>query len=151
MANAEINLVGGSELGLITDLYNEVYKPRVDITFFENRFQNKTNALSLIAEVGGRPVGFSCGYEFIPNVWFSWLIGVMPDFRRSGIASQLAEAEQSWAFEHGYHTGRLEYISHYHLGLQFALSQEYNIIGLCWDNEYHANTVIFEKDFSEHM
>ena len=37
MANAEVVIVGAGELPLITDLYNEIFRPPHDVEFFRRR------------------------------------------------------------------------------------------------------------------
>ncbi len=151
MANAEINLVGVSETGLIRDLYNEVFQPRVETEFFEHRFHERSAILNLIADLDRRPVGFSCGYEYQPGIWFCWLVGVLPAFRGIGVASQLFEAQLAWAGEHGYYTARLECSNEHRPGLSLALSQGFKINGICWDDETHCNLVIFGKELGQRV
>ena len=78
MANAKIELVGPGEFELITDLYNEVFRPKRDIAFFQRRLEHHRRVLMMVAEVEGRPVGFACGYELRSTTYYSWLYGVVP-------------------------------------------------------------------------
>lgn len=149
MANADIIVVGPSELSTIIDLYNEVFAPSRDEAFFERRFRGRENTLYLIAEIGGRPVGFSIGFEIKPTTWSNWLIGVLPDFRRQGIASQLTHAEQSWAADHGYQFIRTECNNRHRPILHLAISHGFDVVGVRWDNERQINLVIFEKDLTD--
>lgn len=146
MANADINIVGPSEMALISSLYNTVFAPPREVSFFERRFRGRANVLNLIAEVEGRPIGFSCGFELKPSTWFNWLIGVLPDFRRAGIAAQLSEAEQAWAADHGYSLVRMECHNQHRPVLHMAISQGFDVVGVRWDSERHSNLVIFEKE-----
>ncbi|MEM1328455.1 MAG: GNAT family N-acetyltransferase [Bacteroidota bacterium] len=63
----------------------------------------KAKQLSLIAEVDGRAAGFKVGYEKEASVFYSWMGGVHPDFRRQGVAQALANAQEVWARKNGYH------------------------------------------------
>jgi GNAT superfamily N-acetyltransferase len=148
MANADIIVVGPSETELIAAIYDDVFTPRRGVEYFERRFRSRENILCLIAEVDRQPVGFSCGFELKPNTWFKWLVGVLPDYRRAGIASQLSEAEQAWAADHGYQFARMECHNQHRPVLQLAISQGFDVIGIRWDNERHNNLVIFEKDIT---
>jgi GNAT superfamily N-acetyltransferase len=148
MAHADIIVVGPSETPLIADIYNEVFTPRRDVAFFERRFKSRLNVLNLIAEVDGRPVGFSSGFELKPSTWFNWLVGVLPSARRMGIASQLSEAEQAWAAEHGYSHVRMECYNRHRPVLHMAIRQGFDIVGVRWDTENQANLVIFEKELA---
>ncbi len=144
MANADIVMIGTRELPLIVDLFNAVFRPSRERAFFERRLQGRLNPLILLAQMDGRPVGFAIGYENKPRTFYSWLIGVLPDFRRSGIASQLMEAMAAWAREHDYHTIRFECFNTQRPMLHLAISQNYDIVGLRYDADTGQNLIILE-------
>ncbi|HNO77273.1 MAG TPA: GNAT family N-acetyltransferase [Phycisphaerae bacterium] len=150
MANADIIMVGPTETTLITELYNQVFAPKRDVAFFERRFKGRCSLLNLIAEVDHRPVGFLSGFELKPSTWFNWLVGVLPDFRRLGIASQLCEAEQAWARDHGYHDVRMECHNQHRAVLQMCIRQNFDIVGIRFDADRQNNLVIFEKEIGLH-
>jgi GNAT superfamily N-acetyltransferase len=145
MANAEVVVVGQGELPLITDLYNEIFRPPRDVEFFRRRFLGRYNPLILVANVDGRPVGFSTGFELKPSVFFSWLTGISADFRRSGVASQLHEAQIGWAAEHGYQYIRMECHNTVRPILHMAIKMGFIIVGVRWDQDRSDNLIIFEK------
>ncbi len=149
MANAEVVVVGPGELPLIADLYNEIFRPPHDVEFFKRRLRGRYNALMLVANVEGRPVGFSTGFELKPNVFFAWLLGVLPDFRRQGIAEQIHKAQCAWAAEHEYETMRMECYNRHRPILHMAIAMEFNIVGIRWDSDRHDNLLIFEKSLQE--
>lgn len=148
MANADIIIVGPSEIALVAELYNEVFAPKRDVASFERRFKSRCNVLNLIAELDGRPVGFSSGFELKPNTWFNWLFGVLPQFRRLGIAAQLIEAEHAWAADKGYEFVRMECHNQHRPLLHLAIKLGFDVVGIRWDNERHSNLVIFEKELN---
>ena len=145
MANAKIDIVGPSELQLVADLYNQIFKPRRELSFFERRFKGRHNILMLVASIDNRPVGFYLGFELKPTVFFTWLVGVVPDFHRQGIASQLVEAAQAWARDNEYSSIRLECHNQHRALLHLAITHTYDIVGIRWDPERGDNLVIFEK------
>jgi ribosomal protein S18 acetylase RimI-like enzyme len=55
----------------------------------------------LTAYVEGRPVGFKVGYER-EGTFYSWMGGVLPQFRQEGIGDRLAERQEQWARQKGY-------------------------------------------------
>lgn len=145
MANSEVVVVGAGEMPLITDLYNEIFRPARDVEFFKRRFLGRYNALLLIANVDKQPVGFSTGFELKPTVFFSWLTGVMPDYRRAGVASQLHEAQAQWALDHGYQYIRMECHNAHRAVLHMAIKTGFNVVGVRWDPDRQDNLIIFEK------
>ena len=59
--------------------------------------------LALIAEIDNQPVGFKIGYDRFKNgSFYSWMGGVLPKFRRMGVASSLANFQEKWADENGF-------------------------------------------------
>src|SRR5579871_1356472 len=106
MATAKIDVVGPEETPLIAQMYGQVFRPAHDVEFFRRRFLGRHNVLQLVASLDEQPVGFFTGFELKPGVFFCWLFGVLPDYRRQGIASQLMNAAHSWAAQQGYETVR---------------------------------------------
>ncbi|MFQ5429638.1 MAG: GNAT family N-acetyltransferase [Phycisphaerae bacterium] len=145
MANAEVVVVGTSELPLIAELYNEIFRPAREVAFLKRRLRGRYNALLLVANLDDRPVGFATAFELKPTVFFSWLTGVLPDVRRRGIASQLHEAQCAWATEHEYHYLRMECHNAHRPILHMAIAMDFNIVGVRWDPDRADNLIIFEK------
>lgn len=146
MANAKIVIVGPGELELIRDLYNQVFRPSQDVEYFRLRLRNHHDILMMVAELDGKPVGFSVGYELRPTTYYSWLYGVIPDARRLGVASQLLEAETAWAREKGFEVMRFECYNQIRPMLILAIRQGYDVVGIRFDGRTHMNLVIFEKE-----
>lgn len=149
MANAEVVVVGPGELPLITDLYNEMFRPPHDVEFFRRRLLGRYNVLLLVANIDRQPVGFATGFELKPSVYYTWLSGVLPSMRRQGIASQLHEAMCAWAAERGYQHTRMECHNGHRPVLHMALKFGYNIVGVRWDPDRSDNLIIFEKYLAE--
>ena len=64
---------------------------------YENRL-NKVKHLVLAAYIIDKTVGFKIGYETISGQnFYSWMGGVLPKFRRLGIAEQLYLYQENWA------------------------------------------------------
>ena len=59
--------------------------------------------LALIAEIDNQSVGFKIGYDRFKNgSFYSWMGGVLPRFRRMGVAYSLANFQEKWADENGF-------------------------------------------------
>lgn len=149
MANAKIDIVGQTDIPLITELYSQIFRPVHDAEFFRRRFLGRYNPLILVASVDERAVGFFTGFELKPTVFFAWLYGVLPDYRRAGIASQMVEAVHAWVEEHGYHSIRFECHNQHRPMLHLAIAHGYDIAGIRWDPDRGENLVIFEKVLGE--
>ena len=145
MADAIIDIVGPEDLPLIVKLYNQIFRPYRDEEDFRRRYLGRHNVLQMVARVDDRPVGFFLGFELKPRVFFAWFYGVLPDFRRQGIASQLMEAVHSWARLNDYEAIRFECHNQHRPMLHLAIALEYDIVGIRWDPDRGENLVIFEK------
>ena len=146
MANADIVVVGPGELELISRLYNEVFTPREDEEFFRRRYMGRHNVCMLVGIVEKTHVGFIIGFELTPTTYFCWLCGVLPDFRRAGVATQLMQGLEAWAFEHHYGTIRFECQNQHRPMLHVAITEDYDLVGIRWDPATAQNVVIFEKE-----
>ena len=145
MADAIIELVGPNELPLIVSIFNQIIRPPRDVDTFERRFRGRYNVLQLVACIDDRPVGFFLGFELKPDVFFSWFYGVLPDFRRQGIASQLMDAVHAWAKQNDYASIRFECHNQHRPMLHLAIALGYDIVGIRWDPDRGDNLVLFEK------
>lgn len=148
MATAKIDVVGSEQIPQIVELYAQIYRPAREERFFRRRFLGRYNELKLIASLDDRPVGFFLGFELKPTVFFAWLYGVLPEFRRVGIATQLMEAVHTWVAEHGYSSIRFECQNQHRPMLHLAIALGYDVVGIRWDPDRANNLVIFEKVIS---
>jgi GNAT superfamily N-acetyltransferase len=145
MADAIIDLVGEEDLPTISYLYNQIFRPHRDVESFRRRFQGRYNVLMLLARIQDRPVGFFLGFELKPTVYFGWFYGVIPEYRRQGIASQLMDAVHAWARQNDYESVRFECHNQHRPMLHLAIALGYDIVGIRWDPDRGDNLVIFEK------
>ncbi len=147
--DAVIDMVGMADLPQIVELYNQIFRPTRSIEDFNRRFLGRHNILQMIARVKDRPIGFFIGFELKPTTFFAWFYGVLPDFRRQGICSQLMEAAESWARqEGGYEILRLECLNSHRPVLHLSIALNYDIVGMRFDSERSDNLIIFEKSLS---
>jgi GNAT superfamily N-acetyltransferase len=145
MADCIIDVVGPDDLAIIVELFNQIYRPARDIDTFRRRFQARHNILTMVARLENHAVGFFLGFELKPTVFFTWFYGVLPEFRRQGIASQLMEAAHAWAKMQGYEYIRFECHNQHRPMLHLAIELGYDIVGIRWDPDRADNLVIFDK------
>ena len=149
MADAVIDIVGPEELPAIVKLYNQIFRPARDVESLRRRYLGRHNVLQMVARLGDRPVGFSLGFELKPDVFFSWFYGVLPEFRRQGIASQLMEAVHSWARLNEYESIRFECHNQHRPMLHLGIAVGYDIVGIRWDSDRNENLLLFQKTLQE--
>ncbi|MGP1346906.1 MAG: GNAT family N-acetyltransferase [Phycisphaerales bacterium] len=150
MADATIDRINPADLDTITHLYNQVFRPERDAAFFQRRLaRDGENALVHVARIDDQAVGFYIGHELKPSIHFAWLIGVVPEMRRTGIGTQLLRSAMDWAATRGYEAIRFEVSNAVRPFLTFGIKEGFDIIGLRWDPDQTANLVILEKPLVE--
>ena len=70
MAQADIIIADDKILPQAVELYNAVFRPKREVDFFKRRFMGRYNALTLIARMGDKPVGFWVGFELKPGMFY---------------------------------------------------------------------------------
>ena len=88
-------------------------------------------------------------FELKPTTFFAWFYGVLTDFRRQGIASQLMDAVHDWTRDHEYESIRLECHNSARAMLHLAIELDYTIAGIRWEPDRADNLVIFEKTLTD--
>src|SRR5207245_3773896 len=124
---------------------NQIFRPARDVDSFKRRFRGRYNVLELIARLQDRPVGFFLGFELKPTAYFAWFYGVLPEFRRQGIASQLMDAVHAWAKQNDYESIRFECHNQHRPMLHLAIACEYDVVGIRRDPDRREHLGIFDK------
>ena len=87
--------------GIVIPLCAETL-PGVTADYFLGRLHSIQRPRLILARREAKTVGFKLGYGLSSSVFFSWLGGVEPNSRRSGIASRLMNAQHRAASAEGY-------------------------------------------------
>jgi GNAT superfamily N-acetyltransferase len=149
VAQADIIIADDGMLHQAVELYNQIFRPRKDIDYFKRRFVGRYNPLTLIARMEEKPVGFWTGFELKPGVFYFWLGAVLTELRRHGIGTQLHDAQEAWAKDHGYEYIRCECMNHQREFIHFAIDIGYDVVGTRWDSQHADQLVLFEKHISD--
>lgn len=89
----------------------------------------KVPALVLVAYQDGEPAGFKVGYER-EGYFYSWMGGILPSYRRLGIARKLAEQQEVWAKKQGYPHVTFKTRNNLKAMLLFAIGRGFDIIAI---------------------
>lgn len=87
-------------------------------------------SLLQIALCNGRPAGFKIGYALSDSVFYSWLGGVLPAYRRRGIAQFLLHNQEEWALNHGYHRIEVKTRNAFPAMLMMLIKSGYQLVEL---------------------
>ena len=113
----------------------EAYQIYLQVPEFDDKYPfekwqrrlNGNNPLCLIARAGNLPVGVKVGYHEA-DYFYSWIGGVVPAWRRGGIAKMLADEQESLLRQQGIRRIRMKTRNRFKPMLLFALSSGFNII-----------------------
>ena len=145
MIEASITQVGMDSLPKIAEIYNQIFRPTRTAEDLLKRFERRYKPLLLLAEAKDKPVGFFLGYEWKPSTYYGWFYGVMPEFRRQGITSQLMDYAHKWAEEQNYRNFRIECFNSQRPMLHLAIELSFDIVGIRFDSDRKENLILFEK------
>ncbi|WP_247236213.1 GNAT family N-acetyltransferase [Telluribacter sp. SYSU D00476] len=85
---------------------------------------------TLLAYDDQRLAGFKMGYRRKPGHFYSWLGGVLPDYRKQGIASELMQRQHHWCQQNGYRTIRTQTMNRWRTMLILNLRHGFDVIGV---------------------
>lgn len=99
----------------------------------------------LIAEIGGQPAGFKLGYQDTPDTFYSWLGGVLPTFRRHGVAQALLQEQENWVRAQRYRKLSVKTRNQFRAMLMMLIANGYQIIALEKKGEVADYRLMLEK------
>lgn len=113
-------------------------------TEYENRLGSR-NHLILIAANEQQPVGFKVGYEREKGLFYSWLGGILPGYRRMGLAQQLMELQEFWAQSNNYDSIMVKSMNRFPGMLILLIKNGYQIVDLDRSTDAQNPKIVFVK------
>lgn len=107
---------------------------------------NGRKFLSLVYVIDDMPVAFKLGYELNSTEFYSWLGGVIPAFRGSGIAKKLLLKQEAWARENGYSTIHVKSMNGFPAMLCMLIANGYQINDVSHKNSSQELKIHFYKN-----
>ena len=117
-----------------------------DFTFdyLERRLQK--HAIILVAYADEEPVACKVGYNrFFDGSFYSWLGGVIPEYRKKGIAEKLNLKMEEISKNAGYTSLIFKTRNKFKAMLQFGLKNGYEIVGFEEKTNSAENRIILKK------
>lgn len=118
---------------------------RYDKTEYESRLNN-TKSLILVALSENRLVGFKVGYATAETQFYSWMGGILPEFRQKQVAKQLADYQELWAKENGFKSVFFKTRNYLKPMLIFALKNGFFISEVEKREPIQESRIILEKE-----
>lgn len=96
-------------------------------SYYEQMLNSRTQ-LILVARYNHKIVGCKLGYDrFEDSSFYSWLGGVLPAYRKSGVARELALHQEEWARKQGFESIKFKTQNRHKAMLQFAIKNGFSI------------------------
>lgn len=127
MSNSPLHITQ-SDVGTVVALSKLI--PEFEQPYGEEEYRKRLDGarcLILVAYWQEEPAGFKVGYER-PEGFYSWMGGVLPAFRRKGIADALADAQEDWLRQNGYTHVELKTRNKHSAMLAFALKRGFSVV-----------------------
>lgn len=115
-----------------------------DPKWFFSTFNNHKKFHLITAYIENQPVAFKLGYELNENDFYSWLGGVIPDYRRIGIAADLMKIQHEWCRESGYKKIQTKTQNRFRDMLLLNISYGFDIVGF-HDSDEGGPKIVLEK------
>lgn len=133
-----------SDLKVLENLYASIFDD-AQLDFFHKRLNEKENVCSLISFEQDIPVGFKIGYHYNKTTFYSWVGGVLPNYRGKGIAKKLAQLQEQWAKKNNYLTIRTKSMNRYKPMMILNLKNGFDIVSV-YTNNSNQTKIVFEKN-----
>jgi GNAT superfamily N-acetyltransferase len=111
---------------------------------FISRVDERTESMLQLALVDGAVIGYKLGYRRNPEVFYSWLGGVSPEYRRRGIARELLQRQHAWCRSQGYRRVRTDTTNAFKDMLLLNIRAGFDVIGTYHDAE-RGLTIMLER------
>lgn len=131
-------------LELLISCYQSLFED-ADVSFFKARIDTHPTLLTILAFEDQNLIGFKIGYPYNENTFYSWIGGVLPTYRRLGIASKLAELQEHYAIQSGFKRLRTKSMNTYKPMMILNLKNGFDITKF-YSNSKGQTKIVFEKD-----
>lgn len=101
--------------------------------------------LILVAKIEGVLVGYKVGYQLTADTFYSWLGGVIPEYRKHGIATLLLNHQEKWVLDAGYKQIKVKSMNRYPSMLQMLISNGYEIASVEGEVDSSGSKIVFLK------
>ncbi len=101
--------------------------------------------MTWVAFDGPDAIGFKLGYSPEPGVFYSWLGGVLPGRRGTGIGQLLLDRQHAWCRQQGYHTIRTKTLNRWKAMLLLNLRSGFDITSTYTDSAGTLKIVLEKK------
>ncbi len=118
---------------------------------FLEELLERSNPSLFVAMDDSNVVGFKAGYALDRTRYYSWLGGVLPRYRRRGIAKELMRRQHQWASSGGYHKLETRAKNRWREMVILNLKAGFDIIGSCTDDNGLTEVIMRKMLIEAHL
>ncbi|WP_337041888.1 GNAT family N-acetyltransferase [Emticicia sp. 17c] len=149
-ANVIIRVGTIAECVAVSRQIPEFSSNQYDENIYQNRLLN-TKFLILVALHNETPVGFKVGYQRnADGSFYSWMGGVIPAYRELKIAQKLADVQEKWVLQQGFHAITLKTRNRFKAMLVFCLKNGFLIENIEPKEQIEDYRIILRKKLTNH-
>ncbi len=138
-----IKRIGLGQLSIIRGLNRTIFEEERIINTFD-----RDDLLMLLAVARGEPAGFKIGYRLKPGTYYSAKGGVLPAYRRQGIARALLYDMLGYVRESGYRRFVYDTFPNKHPGMTvLGLDEGFAVVDAGFSPQYNDYRLRFERTF----
>lgn len=115
------------------------------LDFFVDRINTKEDLVINLCYDKSVLIGFKLGYRYDKRTLYSWVGGVLSEYRKQGIAQQLMSLQHENATEKGYHKVRTKSMNRFKPMIILNLKNGFDIVKV-YTNDSNQTKIIFEKN-----
>jgi GNAT superfamily N-acetyltransferase len=129
----------------ISRLVPELSNPHDESVYRERMVDSKK--LILVALWNGKHAGFKVGYDkFKDGSFYSWMGGVVPEYRRHHVAKALANYQEDWASKEGFKRIVFKTRNRHRAMLCFAIKNGFSIVDVEEKEDHTENRILLMKE-----
>lgn len=115
--------------------------------FFLLRVHSKQDLIVNLCFENTQLVGFKLGYQYNETTFYSWVGGVLPSFRKQGIAQNLMQLQHEAAKHQSYQKVRTKSMNKFKPMMILNLKNGFDIVSV-YTNDSKQTKIIFEKELT---
>ncbi len=123
--------------------------PEFETSYPKGEYKNRLSGvkhLILTAYFKKKPIGFKIGYETESKQnFYSWMGGVLPKYRKLGVAQKLLYFQEQWVKKNGYQRILIKTRKKHNSMIQLLEKNNYLQIGIIPHNPEHETRILYEK------
>lgn len=106
------------------------FDPLLPTNHYYQRMEGRKQ-LILLAKENDITIGCKVAYDrFEDGTLYSWLGGVMPEFRNYGLAKKMTLIQEEWALENGFEAIRFKTLNRHRAMLTFSINNGFQIFNV---------------------